>query len=317
MVSGTVLSGRLSENDAVAVLPSGIETRTRSLQVHHKKVEGITAGQRAGINLHKISESDVNRGMLIGEPGTQEISRLLNVRLHVPSRVAQGLKDHQKVRLHIGTAVVNATLSLMEGDSFAQGAGGFAQMRLSNAVAACPGDTFLISPLNVQTLIGCGSILELTKEKFRMVKAPRMIPYLETIWRRDSDSFIELLIRLERNDLLDPVQITKTTGLGTDEIKSSLERKIGSGELISFGDAGSFPAERFNALKEKLSVTLAEILQENPLKQSASPEEIKARLAPSLDDMPFKVMLSRLVEEGKVVKKDSGFRLPNFSVSLP
>jgi len=189
-------------------------------------------------------------------------------------------------------------------------------MRLSHDLSACPGDTFLISPLNVQTLIGGGSILELTKEKFRMAKAARMIPYLNAVWRRDSDSFIELLIRLERNDLLDPVQITKTTGFGTDEIKSSLERKIGSGELISFGDAGSFPSERFNVLKEKLPTILAEILQENPLKQSASSEEIKARLAPSLDDIPFKVMLSRLVEGGEVVKKEGGFRLPNFSASL-
>ena len=316
VVSGTVLSGRLSENDAVAVLPAGIETRARSLQVHHKKVEGITAGQRAGINLHKISEREVTRGMLIAEPGTQEIARLLNVRLHVPSRVAQGLKDHQKIRLHIDTAVVNATLILMERNFLGQGEGGFAQMRLSHDLSACPGDTFLISPLNVQTLIGGGSILELTKEKFRMAKAARMIPYLNAVWRRDSDSFIELLIRLERNDLLDPVQITKTTGFGTDEIKSSLERKIGSGELISFGDAGSFPAERFNVLKEKLPTILAEILQENPLKQSASSEEIKARLAPSLDDIPFKVMLSRLVEGGEVVKKEGGFRLPNFSASL-
>ena len=316
VVSGTVLSGRLSENDAVAVLPAGIETRARSLQVHHKKVEGITAGQRAGINLHKISEREVTRGMLIAEPGTQEIARLLNVRLHVPSRVAQGLKDHQKIRLHIDTAVVNATLILMERNFLGQGEGGFAQMRLSHDLSACPGDTFLISPLNVQTLIGGGSILELTKEKFRMAKAARMIPYLNAIWRRDSDSFIELLIRLERNDLLDPVQITKTTGFGTDEIKSSLERKIGSGELISFGDAGSFPSERFNVLKEKLPTILAEILQENPLKQSASSEEIKARLAPSLDDIPFKVMLSRLVEGGEVVKKEGGFRLPNFSASL-
>ena len=316
VASGTVLSGRLSENDAVAVLPAGIETRARSLQVHHKKVEGITAGQRAGINLHKISEREVTRGMLIAEPGTQEIARLLNVRLHVPSRVAQGLKDHQKIRLHIGTAVVNATLILMERNFLGQGEGGFAQMRLSHDLSACPGDTFLISPLNVQTLIGGGSILELTKEKFRMAKAARMIPYLNAIWRRDSDSFIELLIRLERNDLLDPVQITKTTGFGTDEIKSSLERKIGSGELISFGDAGSFPSERFNVLKEKLPTILAEILQENPLKQSASSEEIKARLAPSLDDIPFKVMLSRLVEGGEVVKKEGGFRLPNFSASL-
>ena len=316
VVSGTVLSGRLSENDAVAVLPAGIETRARSLQVHHKKVEGITAGQRAGINLHKISEREVTRGMLIAEPGTQEIARLLNVRLHVPSRVAQGLKDHQKIRLHIDTAVVNATLILMERNFLGQGEGGFAQMRLSHDLSACPGDTFLISPLNVQTLIGGGSILELTKEKFRMAKAARMIPYLNAVWRRDSDSFIELLIRLERNDLLDPVQITKTTGFGTDEIKSSLERKIGSGELISFGDAGSFPSERFNVLKEKLPTILAEILQENPLKQSASSEEIKARLAPSLDDIPFKVMLSRLVEGGEVVKKEGGFRLPNFSASL-
>lgn len=52
VVSGTVLSGMLKENDPLVLLPSGLEIRVRSLEVHHKRVEETVAGQRVGISLH-------------------------------------------------------------------------------------------------------------------------------------------------------------------------------------------------------------------------------------------------------------------------
>jgi selenocysteine-specific elongation factor len=316
VVSGTVLSGRLSENEEIAVLPKGIQTRARSLQVHHAKVAEITAGQRAGVNLHKVSAEDVARGMVLSLPGAMEVGRLLNVRLQIPARVTKGLKDRQKVRVHLGTALVNAMLVIMDGEYITPGSGGLAQLRLSEDTAVCPGDPFLISPLNEQRIIAGGRVLEITKEKFRAVKASKTIPYLEAISKGDVVSFLDHLLGLERNALLLPRAIAATTGLPLAAIASEIKRRVESGELIDFAEEGCFPTSRFNALKDRLPGVLEEIMRENPLKQAASADEIKARLAPSLDEIPYRVMVSRLAEEERIIRHEGGYRLPGFSAEL-
>ena len=54
VANGTVLSGIIRQNDLIHLLPSGKETRARFIEVHRRKVSQAVAGQRAGINLHKL-----------------------------------------------------------------------------------------------------------------------------------------------------------------------------------------------------------------------------------------------------------------------
>jgi small GTP-binding protein len=77
VVTGTILSGTLSQDEALVLLPPGIETRARSLETHHKIVEKAHAGQRVGINLHKVSLDQVGRGMLLAAPGRMSPGFLL------------------------------------------------------------------------------------------------------------------------------------------------------------------------------------------------------------------------------------------------
>ena len=171
VASGTILSGRLYQDDPLQLLPPGIETRVRSLETHHRDASEAGAGQRVGINLHKIPLKDVQRGMVLAEPGTVEATYLLNVDLQVLPGAQKPLKNRQRVRLYLGTSVTSSLAVLMEKEQLEPGERGLVQLRLTKPVGALPGDPFVVCPLNVQTTIAGGKVLEIPPQKYRKGKA--------------------------------------------------------------------------------------------------------------------------------------------------
>jgi selenocysteine-specific elongation factor len=56
---------------------------------------------------------------------------------------------------------------------------------------------------------------------------------------------------------------------------------------------------------------MGKIFSKGTFKSAASPHEIRLRLEPALDEVPFKLMLKELFAEGKLMKTDSGYRIPS------
>lgn len=309
VVSGSVLSGKLKENNPVQVLPGNMETRARSLESHHHKVSMISAGQRAGVNLHKVSIREVSRGMLLAEPGSIFPSYLLNVHIRALAANKTPIKDKQRVKLYLGTSITNAMVVLLEREIFESGQQALAQFRLMRPVAAQPGDHFVISLLNVPVIIGGGNVLEITEEKYRQAKAARMIPYLDALRSGDIKGFLGHLLEVERNTIINAKGLMQTTGISEMDIRAELKTKIRNKELLSFGSDGVFPKGRFQELKGKALETFTGIFSANPLKPAVTPEEIKQKIALNLDDSPFRKMIAELCNEGKLIKLEGGFRV--------
>ena len=55
VVSGTMLSGNVGQDDTVELLPSRKQAKVRFIEVHHERVDRAVAGQRVGLNLNGIS----------------------------------------------------------------------------------------------------------------------------------------------------------------------------------------------------------------------------------------------------------------------
>ncbi len=310
VVSGTVVSGKLVANNSVQILPSGIETRARSLESHHHKVDQVVAGQRAGVNLHKISANEVNRGMVLTEPGFIAPGYILNVDVQTLGSAKSSIKNRQRVKLYLGTSVNNALVVLMEKEQLEPGERGLAQFRLMKPVAALPRDRFVISPLNLQTVIGGGAVLEIAREKFRAVKAERTLPYLQSLQNDDLKVIVDHFFERSLHRLVTAEELARNTGFPSEEVEVEIRTKVEKGDLVSFEDRGFFGRIRYQTLKRQMLEVVEKILREDPLKTTATPEEIKKKLAPSLDDMPFQRILGELCNEGKLIKQDGGFRIP-------
>src|SRR3989441_3462036 len=75
--TGTLTEGRLAIDDRVEAYPRGIEAKIRGLQVHGHPVEHALAGQRTAANLQGVERAAIDRGDVLGAPGTLVASVLV------------------------------------------------------------------------------------------------------------------------------------------------------------------------------------------------------------------------------------------------
>lgn len=316
VVSGTILSGTLRQNDPLQLLPSGIETRARSLESHHEKLSEAFAGQRVGINLHRVTLNEIRRGMLLAEPGSVSPAYLLNVDLRVLERAKRPIRDRQKVKLYLGTSITNTLMVIMEKKQLEPGERGLVQFRLMTPVVALPGDAFVICLLNVQTVIGGGKVLETPHEKYRQARASTTIPCLKALQENNLKAFVEHFFSSNLSRLGTSDELARNTGFPFTEIDSEIRVRVKNGQLLLFKGRGVIRKKLYQELKEKLLKVVEKILRQDPLKITAIAEEIRNQLAPSLDEAPFKKMLAELCNEGNLTKSGGGFNIPSLSVKL-
>ena len=316
VATGTILSGIVRRDELIQLLPSEKETRVRFLEVHHQKIPEAVAGQRVGINLHRVPLNEVRRGMVLAKQGTASPSYLLNVELHLLKSALKPIRNRQRVKLYLGTSVTNAMVVLMQKERLEPGEKGLVQFRLMKPVAALPGDPFVVSVLNIPAIIGGGRVLEIPWEKYREAKALIILPYLKALQEGNLKTVIEHLFTSNLNRLVTAGDLARNTGFSLTELEAKIRARVKSGELLSFEGRGFFPKTRYQTLKRQLPGVVEKILTQDPLKMTVSAEEIKKQLAPSLDEVPFQRMLAEICNQGKLTKIDGGFQIRNFSAKL-
>jgi selenocysteine-specific elongation factor len=316
VATGTIFSGSVKKDQIICLMPSGKETRVRFIEVHHKKVLEAFAGERAGINLHKIPLKEVKRGMVLAKQGTVRPSYLLNAELKVLKDSLKPIRNRQRVKLYLGTFVTNAMVVLMEKERLEPGEEGLAQFRLMKQVAALLGDLFVICPLNVQTIIGGGEVLEIPLERYRQAKADKIIPYMKALQKKDLKNVVEHLYTNNLNRLVTEADIAGSTGFSSVELEAQIKDGVKSGQLLYFEGEGFIAKTRYQALKGQLPEVVENMLTQDPFKLNITFEEIKKQLAPFLDEAPFQRMLAELCNEGTLIKTNEGFQISNLSVRL-
>lgn len=141
VASGTVHSEILRRDDPLRIFPWGKETKARYLEVHRERVDVATAGQRVGINLHRIPREDVRLGMVLAAPGAVQSSQFFNAELTLVTKARIPLFDRQRVRLYTGKSGVNALLVLTEKKRILPGEASLVQIRLQEPLALAPGNS--------------------------------------------------------------------------------------------------------------------------------------------------------------------------------
>ncbi|MGH9388610.1 MAG: selenocysteine-specific translation elongation factor, partial [Vicinamibacteria bacterium] len=161
VVTGSIASGSVGQDDEVEILPRGLEVRVRGLQVHGDKEARASAGQRAALNLQGIEVSDVTRGDALVERDGFRPTLMLDCDLEVLASSPIPVKDLTRVHLHLGTAQVLARARVLGGvKSIAPGERGLAQLRLEGPIVAARGDRFILRRYSPLETIAGGVVLD-------------------------------------------------------------------------------------------------------------------------------------------------------------
>lgn len=167
IVRGTVLSGTYELASPLKIMPQNKAIRSRSLQVQHKSVEQIHAGQRAAMNVADIDKKDIRRGDVLLTSEQTAATRRIDVFLQSIHNLATTLKQRAPVTLHVGTAIVQGMLILFDRKVLQKHETVLAQIQLEEDIVVERGDRYIIRrPSPAETVAG-GWVIDPYADKHR------------------------------------------------------------------------------------------------------------------------------------------------------
>ncbi|NOY12427.1 MAG: selenocysteine-specific translation elongation factor, partial [Deltaproteobacteria bacterium] len=167
VVTGTLNSGRIVPGDSLELLPAGVTTRVREIQVHGDPAAEAVAGQRVALNLSGVSREQVPHGSVVGTPGLFRASQRIDVRLQLLSDAPRPVKFRDPLHFHLGTARTVARAILLDRDELAPGEEAFAQLSLDQPLLSHRGDRFIIRSYSPMITIGGGLVIDVEPQKHR------------------------------------------------------------------------------------------------------------------------------------------------------
>ena len=169
VVTGTVLSGSLRQDEEVQQFPQQRSVRIRGLQAHSQTVSEVFAGQRAALNLAGITKEEIQRGDQLVKEGSLLTSYMLNASLTLLEDVSAALKNRTRIRLHLGSQEVFGRIVLLEGETLSPGKTTLVQFRLESLVCTRHGDRFIVRSYSPMFTLGGGMVIDPFPSKSRRV----------------------------------------------------------------------------------------------------------------------------------------------------
>lgn len=308
VVTGTLISGSVAPEDEIGLIPApsgSSPLRVRTVQVHSRPVERALAGQRTAVNLPGVEVQAVKRGQALTTPGVLPSSSLLDVELVHLKAATRPLRHRAKLLLHLGTAQVEAAVSLVEGTEIPPGGTALCQLRLFEPVAALPHQHFILRGFaslegRGRTVAG-GRVLGIAAPRRRRGR-PASRTQLEALATGDLDA--RLLAVLEAGG---PAGFTETalggrTAAPPRAVQGSLERLGARGAALLFDRdrrawaSGSVVTE----LVRRMEAALNAFHLAHPLEPGMGREALRGKLPPVVDPRLFLRVLSLAGEKGKL-----------------
>jgi len=304
VVTGTLLSGKVSIGDEVEILPKGLKTKVRGIQVHGKPVETACAGQRTAVNLSSISKEEVKRGDLLSTPGYLKPTNMVDAVLELSKNANLIVESGFKVHFHHLTSETEGELYLIDREELLPGEKALVQIRLREPAVPVYGDRFVVRNYSPARVIGGGWIVNpLPDKKFRKRFRDSYLEFLKPLTEgKDREKLLLHLIshypgRLEERDLV------QRLGISPKEAKELVEKAVSGGRVLVF-DGKLYPAGVLEEVKERIVEAVKEFHTKFPVSPGINRESLRTSLNISGE------LLSRAVEElieGGVLEEESSY----------
>ncbi|MBI3924174.1 MAG: selenocysteine-specific translation elongation factor [Armatimonadetes bacterium] len=232
VVTGSLWSGTLRKGDRVEILPLGLDTRVRGLQVHGREVDEAVAGQRVAVNLAGVEPGQVTRGQVIAPPGLMSPAERLDVRLEVSPQLDRPVKQRAPVRFYAGTRECLGHVHLLEAkERLLPGENALVQLVLDEPAVVRTKDRFVVRDFTSSYTLGGGTVLELAGGKHRRGDS-QLLQRLQN--REEGGTLQALLSDLERaqGGVRSPKDLARDLQLPADEVEALVEQLIREGEVI-------------------------------------------------------------------------------------
>jgi selenocysteine-specific elongation factor len=282
-------------------------------------VEEVRRGQRAAINMAGIRLEDVVRGQELATPGYLLPSQVLTVRLLCLPGRKRAIKHRLPVRLHLATAEVMATVSLLDGDAIEPGQWGFAQLFAEEPVSAVWGQPFVVRESSALRTIGGGQVLQPTARKIRR-RHPEVLQRLQILVSAEAQQKALAVAWFAGFEGFSPGDLVRGAGVTPAEAQAVIRSLQSSGDLVEQPAASGrqffLHREQVVALEERLVATLARMHDQFPLMATHDRQKVQAQLDYIGSDPIVHATVERLLAKRRLVGDHRRIGLADFRPKL-
>ncbi|XAL98953.1 selenocysteine-specific translation elongation factor [Phycisphaeraceae bacterium D3-23] len=304
VVTGTVWQGRATIGGQVEWLPSGENVRLRTAQTHGRDAEAIHRGQRAAVNLAGVHHSAVHRGQELAEPGYLKPSRVLTVYLRVLAESPLPLKHRARIRLHLGTQEVIASVHLLEGTAVQPGESAYAQLFVSEPVVATGLQPFVLRAESPVVTVGGGEVLEPCAERIAR-RHRETIAALPDLHVRDAQRRASAVIRGYGRTPWTELDLCRDAAVSPAEAEQRVAALVKSKVLLRLPMTaqrdGLIHSEAVDWMQRRVLGELSKMHEQSPLAAAFPVDQLFARLEYLGSPALLSAVLARMNQAGQVV----------------
>ncbi len=308
VVTGTLVSGRIRQDDELLLLPGDRAVKLRGLQVHGERRQEVVAGERTAVNLGGVDVEEVTRGQSLVGPHLFEPSRVIDARVELLAS-ARPLKHGARVRFHQGTAELLGRVALLPGEpaqGLLPGTASFARIRLETPAILTRGDRFILRAYSPPVTIGGGIVLDphAPRTGVRTASARGRFERLaHTGESRPDDRAIALMVEERAAAGLPAAALTARAGIAPRDVPATIQRLQADG-LVDDIQGVLFARGLREALATRLQALVREYHTAHPLSEGLAREEARERIFAHAAPALFERILADLAGAGTVTGRD-------------
>jgi len=316
VVTGTALGGTVRAGEHVRCLPGDQMLRVRSLQVHGQSVESAGWGQRVAMNLTGVDRAAITRGDVICAEKLTLTSNRFDAYLEVRPGAGTGIKNHQRVRVHIGAAERLGKIVLLGAKNKVEPKeSAFCQIITAEPLLVLRGDHFIVRDETASRTLAGGVVIHPWAKRHKTREAD-LADRLERLRSGDHAQLIESFLNESELFALPVAPVYQFLNVQEAEALACIGRMKGLRTLNAEGETVYTTDAKWQRLKENLRKVLQEFHASRPLVPGMDMEEVRGKLPFQLSPKLFRVIVDTLVAEKSIAKEDNLLRLAQHRVQL-
>lgn len=311
VVTGSLVSGTISRDQKLELLPPRRPVRVRRVEVHGRERPEARAGERVSVNLAGVELPDLGRGAVLVSHGAFATSAVLTTRIELlPSSPI--LKSGDRVSFHHFSSESRALVRVLLERRIEPGASAHAQLRLSTPVAAAPGDRFVIRRVSPVTTIGGGVVLDPLAPRLSGRPAVEVADLLRRLETGSLADRLDLWIELAKEKGIDEGALAARGGVAAPEVREALSEALAGGRIRALRRSPDrYIAETVLAkIADRARAEIAAYLDGGSGAVGMPRRTLLARLLPSADASWAEAVEAALVERGVFVAVGDEARPP-------
>ncbi|ACS80243.1 selenocysteine-specific translation elongation factor [Maridesulfovibrio salexigens] len=316
VVTGTLISGQLSVGDDVVLYPKMTETKVRSLQSHGASVETAPAGRRTAINLHGLEVEEIERGEVLGRPGTLFPSKVWDVELTCLPSSPKSLKHRKEIHFHHGSKEVMAKVYFLDREKLEKGERAVCQIRFDKLMTGVYGDRVVLRSFSPLRTIAGGSIINPLGRKVKRFSDD--VKRLESLIAAEPEDLVLTQLDLAGRAGLTFQELSILSNVASKPLEKMLQTMGGQQKVFLYDkETRSYVSgTHYENLVQGLLAHLAEFHKKEPMKPGVSRGEIGSTYGKGLPDKLFHSIVERLLKKNEIVAVQEILHLPGHKVSL-